>query len=122
MGAAIKDAENKSRTVLVRSLLCGFYSREELLTKNFKDLDRDVIEACVGKYNDNQSSATTPSLISTLYIFYNCHVHVPMILEIGIFMFFIKAVFMNNRFVVLHERITQYYLCYKLLTGSSIGH
>ena len=50
LGAAIKDAENKSRTVLVRFLLCGFYSREDLLAKTFKDLDRGVIEACVGKY------------------------------------------------------------------------
>jgi len=47
LGAAIKDAENKSRTVLVRSLLCGFYSREELLSKTFKELEKDVIEACV---------------------------------------------------------------------------
>lgn len=49
LGAAIKDAENKSRTVLVRSLLCGFYNREELLSKTFKELDKDVIEACVSK-------------------------------------------------------------------------
>lgn len=49
LGAAIKDAENKSRTVLVRSLLCGFYNREELLSKTFKKLDKDVIEACVSK-------------------------------------------------------------------------
>ena len=55
LGAAIKDAEDKSRTVLVRSLLCGFYSREELLTKTFKDLDRDVIEA--------------PSLLPSIYIY-----------------------------------------------------
>ncbi|XP_044183726.1 uncharacterized protein LOC122964265, partial [Acropora millepora] len=47
LGAAIKDAENKSRTVLVRSLLCGFYDREELLSKTFKELDKGVIEACV---------------------------------------------------------------------------
>ena len=49
LGAAIKDAENKYRTVLVRSLLCGFYNREELLLKTFKELDKDVVEACVGK-------------------------------------------------------------------------
>lgn len=53
LGAAIKDAENKSRTVLVRSLLCGFYSREELLSKTFKELDEDVIEACVGTCSNN---------------------------------------------------------------------
>jgi len=39
LGAPIKNAENKSRTVLVRSLLHGFYSREELLSKTFKELD-----------------------------------------------------------------------------------
>ncbi|XP_015750398.1 PREDICTED: uncharacterized protein LOC107330276 isoform X2 [Acropora digitifera] len=47
LGAAIKDAENKSRTVLVRSLLAIFYSKEELLRKVFSDLDKDIIEACV---------------------------------------------------------------------------
>ena len=52
LGAAIKDAENKSRTVLVRSLLCGFYDREELLSKTFKELDKGVIEACVGKFSN----------------------------------------------------------------------
>lgn len=56
LGAAIKDAENKSRTVLVRSLLCGFYSREELLSKTFKELEKDVIEACVGKCSNNHFS------------------------------------------------------------------
>ena len=48
LGAAIKDDENKSRTVLARSLLCAFYSREELLSKGFTELDKDIIEACVG--------------------------------------------------------------------------
>ena len=43
------DEINKSRTVLVRSLLCGFYNREELLSKTFEELDKDVIEACVSK-------------------------------------------------------------------------
>ena len=50
LGAAIKDAENKSRTVLVRSLLAIFYSKEELLRKVFCDLDKDIIEACVGMF------------------------------------------------------------------------
>ena len=31
---------------------------------------------------------------TSLYLFYNCHVYVPMILEIGIFMFLIKAKFL----------------------------
>lgn len=47
LGAAIKDAENKSRTVLVRSLVAIFFSKEQLLSKSFSDLDKDIIEACV---------------------------------------------------------------------------
>jgi len=62
LGAAIKDAENKSRTVLVRSLLCGFYTREELLSKTFKDLDKDVIEACVSKWRSNNHFSVFLSL------------------------------------------------------------
>ena len=57
LGAAIKDVENKSRSVLVRSLLCGFYDREELLSKTFKELDKGVIEACVGKFSNIHFSA-----------------------------------------------------------------
>jgi len=48
LGAAVKDAENKSRTVLARSLLSAFYHKDELLEKNFSELDKDIIEACVG--------------------------------------------------------------------------
>jgi len=49
LGAAIKDAENKSCTVLARSLICAFHSGEELLSKGFTELDKDIIEACVDK-------------------------------------------------------------------------
>ena len=49
LGAAIKDAENKSRTVLVQSLLCTFYDKEELLSKNFSDLDKEITEAAIGR-------------------------------------------------------------------------
>ena len=48
LGAAVKDAENKSRTVLARSLLSAFYHKDELLGKNFSEIDKDIIEACVG--------------------------------------------------------------------------
>jgi len=41
--------------VLVRSLLCTFYGKDELLTKNFSDLDKEITEACVGKYIQNPS-------------------------------------------------------------------
>ena len=47
--AAVKDAEHKSRKVLVRSLISIFYAREELLEKSLAELDRDVVEACVGE-------------------------------------------------------------------------
>ncbi|CAH3142622.1 unnamed protein product, partial [Porites evermanni] len=47
LGAAIKDTENKSRTVLVWSLLCRFYDKEELLSKNFSDLDKEITEAAI---------------------------------------------------------------------------
>ena len=45
LGAAIKDAENKSCTVLARSLIFASHSREELLSKGFTELDKDIIEA-----------------------------------------------------------------------------
>lgn len=48
LGAAVKDAKNKSRTVLARSLLSAFYHNDELLGKNFSELDKDIIGACVG--------------------------------------------------------------------------
>ena len=48
LGAAVKDAENKSRTVLARSLLSAFYHKDELLEKNLRELNEDIIEACVG--------------------------------------------------------------------------
>ena len=41
----------------MRSLLSGFYDREELLSKTFKELDKDVIEACVGKFSNIHFSA-----------------------------------------------------------------
>ena len=50
LGAAVKDTESKSRTVLVLSLIELFYKREELLSKkSLSELDRNVVEACVGK-------------------------------------------------------------------------
>ena len=48
LGAAVKDAETKSHTILARSLLSAFYHKDEILEKNFSELDKDVIEACVG--------------------------------------------------------------------------
>ena len=51
LGAIIKDAESKSRTVLARSLIELFYTREELLDVSLGGLDKDIVEACVGKWN-----------------------------------------------------------------------
>ncbi len=48
--------------MLVRSLLCAFYSREELLSKGYIGLDKDIIEACVGKYTMTITSVLLPSL------------------------------------------------------------
>ena len=47
-GPAVKDSGNKSCTVLARSLLSAFYYKDELLGKNVSELDKDIIEACVG--------------------------------------------------------------------------
>ncbi len=44
----MKDAENKSRKVLARSLLSIFYNGEQLANKSLTDLDKDIVEACVG--------------------------------------------------------------------------
>lgn len=56
-GATVKDTENKSHTVLARSLLSSFYNKDVLLGKNFRELDEDIIEACVAmlilKNNDD---------------------------------------------------------------------
>lgn len=51
LGAIIKDAESKSRTVLARSLIELFYTHEELLDVSLGGLDKDIVEACVGKWN-----------------------------------------------------------------------
>ena len=78
--AAVKDAENKSRKVLARSLLSIFYDVVQLAKKSLMDLDKDIVEACVGKLiklsfsskENNSNNYIILSIINVIYKWFKC--------------------------------------------------